>query len=91
MLVVAGLDSPAERESEAAPHGCALGVVAARSDRGGNPWIPGADDLVVGVGETRPAFAHEFLAVRGVHTLVMRDPEVARRVACFLRSGSFGA
>lgn len=66
-----------------------LDVAASRgTDEGWNPLVPGDDDGVVGVEETRLEGETARLVVRGSHTFVMRDPEVVRAAVEFLRSDS---
>lgn len=62
-----------------------LDVAASRgTEEGWNPLVPGDDDGVVGVDETRLEGETERLVVRGTHTFVMRDPEVVRAAVAFL-------
>lgn len=62
-----------------------LDVAAARgTEEGWNPLVPGDDDGVVGVEETRLEGETARLVVRGTHTFVMRDPEVVRAALEFL-------
>ncbi|MEM1450381.1 MAG: alpha/beta fold hydrolase [Planctomycetota bacterium] len=60
-------------------------IAAVRGDgEGWNPLVPGDDDGVVGVNETRLAGETASLTVEGVHTFVMRDPAVARASVAFV-------
>jgi pimeloyl-ACP methyl ester carboxylesterase len=67
-----------------------FGIIAGSlRDGGANPLIPGDDDLVVGVEETKLAGARDFLVVPASHTFIMNDREAQRAVLSFLRSGYF--
>ncbi|MBX3436238.1 MAG: alpha/beta fold hydrolase [Planctomycetaceae bacterium] len=55
---------------------------------GYNPLIPGDDDGTVSLAATRLPGAHDFLAVRVLHALLMRDPEVIAATERFLRTGA---
>ncbi len=63
-------------------------LVVAGSTRGGrgtNPLIPGDDDGIVGVEETRlPGMAHH-VVVDSIHTLVMNHPQAHEAMRTFLR------
>ncbi len=58
------------------------------TSKGGNPLIPGPDDLVVGVDEARLEGATEFRVVSAAHTWIMNKPEVQTAVLQFLKTGS---
>ena len=67
-----------------------LGVIA--GDRSLYPtslWIPGEDDGVVGVDETRAPGMTEHLVVPRTHTFIMNAQPVQAQVVHFLRTGSF--
>ena len=68
-----------------------FGIIAGstRDGQGSNPWIPGDDDLIVGVAETKLPGARDFLVVNSLHTLVMDQEEVRRATASFLQHGHF--
>ena len=68
-----------------------FGIIAgnAFTSKGGNPLIPGPDDLVVGVDEARLDGAADFLVVSSTHTLIMNKAEVKSAVLRFLQSGRF--
>jgi len=70
---------------------CPFGIVAAIRGKpdGANPLIPGDDDGVVGVDETMLPGADDTLIVRGLHTFMMDDPDVADATVRFLRTGWF--
>ncbi len=57
------------------------------TDDGWNPLIPGDDDGVVGVSETRLEGAADHLTVEGVHTFVMEDEGVIAATLKFIESG----
>ncbi|MCB9899012.1 MAG: hypothetical protein H6825_13485 [Planctomycetes bacterium] len=71
---------------------CEFGIVAATrgAGRGWNPLLPGEDDGLVTVEETRLAGAADTLVVDGLHTVLMNDPRVIEAVLRFLDHGSFG-
>jgi len=70
---------------------CSFGIIAgARGDeKGYSPLIPGDDDGVVSVEETRLEGADDFLLVRSLHTVIMNHPDVCRAIPLFLKSGKF--
>jgi hypothetical protein len=69
------------------PPSVAVAVVAGARGRDGgwNPLVPGDDDGIVGVDETRLERPHEHLVVRGMHTWLMNRPAVREAVLRFLR------
>ncbi len=71
---------------------CEFGVIAgSRGDgKGWNPLIPGDDDGVVGVENTRLEGMADFCTVRVAHTFIMDDPGTLEYVVRFLESGRFG-
>jgi hypothetical protein len=68
-----------------------FGIIAGgKSDGDGyNPLLPGDDDLVVAVEETKLPGARDFLVVEGLHALMMNNPEVHRAALSFLEHGYF--
>ena len=68
-----------------------LGVIAGdRSlSRVGSWLIPGPDDGVVGVEQTRVDGLSDFLVVPASHTMIMNRPETAAAVISFLATGQF--
>lgn len=56
---------------------------------GYNPLLPGDDDMVVSVAETRLAGAIDFRVVPILHTWMMSDPQVQTLTRHFLQTGSF--
>lgn len=61
-------------------------VAGARgTDEGWNPLVPGDDDGIVGVDETRLEGARDTLEVDAIHTLIMKHPDVVERTVAFLR------
>ena len=55
--------------------------------RGGNPLIPGPDDLIVGVEETKLPGAADFLVVPHTHTWLMDQEVVQKATVKFLKEG----
>lgn len=70
---------------------CSFGIIAAGGPGadGWNPMLPGDDDGIVSVEETRLEGAEDFLLVRGLHTFFMNDPEVIEATVRFLDTGQF--
>jgi len=70
---------------------CQFAVIAGgfKNDVGGNPLLPGDDDLVVRVEETRLPGARDFAVVPVRHTIIMDDPTVRRYTLRFLAQGHF--
>ncbi len=68
-----------------------FGIIAGslRDGAGANPLIPGDDDLVVAVEETKLPGANDFLTVPAAHTFIMDSPEVRAAVLNYLREGYF--
>jgi triacylglycerol lipase len=68
-----------------------LGIIAGdRSlSRFGSWLIPGPDDGMVGVDQTRVEGASDFLVVPATHTFIMNRPDVADAVLFFLEHGRF--
>ncbi len=72
---------------------CDFGIVAGGkgNEKGNNPFLPGDDDLVVTVEETRLAGARDFMLVANSHSGVLRDPQVHAATLRFLQEGHFRA
>lgn len=70
-----------------------FGIIAASVGRTGegNPALPGPDDLLVRVAETRLPGAHDFLLVKAPHTFLMDTQEVRAATLRFLQHGYFVA
>jgi pimeloyl-ACP methyl ester carboxylesterase len=70
---------------------CEFGVIAGArgDDEGWNPLIPGDDDGVVGVENTKLDGMADFVAVRATHTVLMNKPETVKQVIHFLEYGAF--
>lgn len=79
----------AERDLAIPP--CEFGVVAGDVTESGldNPFIPGPDDLLVGVSETRLSSARDFLVVGVSHFFLERDADVQQATLRFLERGYF--
>ena len=60
-------------------------------DEGWNPLIPGDDDGVVAVAETRLPGAAGELVVRRLHTTIMKDPAAIDAAVQFIRRGALPA
>lgn len=70
---------------------CEFGVIAGQRGHaeGWNPLIPGDDDGVVGVENTKLEGMADFALVRGIHTTIMNKEEAIRKVLAFLKQGVF--
>ncbi len=70
---------------------CEFGVIAGGrgGDEGWNPLIPGDDDGVVGVENTKLEGMADFVVVRATHTFLMNKPETVKQVLHFLEHGTF--
>jgi hypothetical protein len=68
-----------------------FGIIAGGTGlaNGANPIVPGDDDLVVGIEETKLPGAHDFLIVPSLHGRMLRSATVAAHVERFLREGHF--
>jgi pimeloyl-ACP methyl ester carboxylesterase len=68
-----------------------FGIIAGGTGmaNGANPIVPGDDDLVVGVEETKLPGAHDFVIVPSLHGRMLRSESVATHVDRFLREGYF--
>jgi len=71
---------------------CEFGVIAGGRGhpRGYSPFLPGDDDGVVRVEETRLDGMRDFLIVPAIHTFIMNDERVKCAAVQFLRTGRFG-
>jgi pimeloyl-ACP methyl ester carboxylesterase len=80
-----------ELEPKLAIPKCEFGIIAGGlSDGGGyNPLIPGDDDTVVGVDETRLKGACDFRVLPVIHANMMDVPAVQKLTWRFLRTGCF--
>ncbi|MDA7946187.1 MAG: hypothetical protein MPJ78_01780 [Hyphomicrobiaceae bacterium] len=58
------------------------------NDEGFNPFLPGDDDGVVAVDETRLHGARDFLIVKATHITLTRNPETIRATLAFLKGGT---
>jgi hypothetical protein len=70
---------------------CEFGILAGGlgDGQGHNPLIPGDDDMIVGVDETRLAGARDFRVLNVIHATMMDDPNVQKLTANFLEHGYF--
>lgn len=70
---------------------CDFGIIAAtRGDgKGWNPLIPGEDDGVVGVENTRLEGMKDHIILHGMHTTIMNDIESIRQTLAFMETGKF--
>jgi len=73
------------------PVGIEIGVIA--GNRGRNllfsAFMDGPDDGMVSVKSTMLPEMRDFIVVPNTHTFIMRDPQVMRQVAYFLKHGRF--
>lgn len=70
---------------------CEFGVIAGGLGNGYgiNPLIPGDDDMTVSVEETKLPGMKDFIRIRGQHSLLLLQQEVADNVISFLKDGVF--
>jgi hypothetical protein len=70
---------------------CEFGIIAGGlgNEGGYNPLIPGDDDMVVGVSETRLAGARDFRVLPVIHADMMDVPAVQKMAWRFLKTGCF--
>lgn len=70
-----------------------FGIIAGGrgTENGNNPLIPGDDDFVVSVEETRLPGARDFLVVPVMHSSIMEDEHVQECTLRFLQDGCFVA
>lgn len=73
----------------ATPACCGIIAGSTNNGAGTNPMIPGDDDLIVGVDETRLDGAADFLLVPAFHTTIMNNRDVIEAVKFFLQNGRF--
>jgi len=68
-----------------------FGVIAGGlgNEHGINPLIPGDDDGVVAVEETKLDGMADFIIVRGIHTPLLWKKEVVQQILYFIDSGCF--
>ncbi len=73
------------------PLRCEFGVIAGGLGNGSglNPLIPGDDDMTVSVEETKLPGMKDFIQIRGQHSLLLLQQEVADNVISFLEKGIF--
>lgn len=87
----AGLDLTTSQAPSVPLPSCRFGIVAgARGDgRGWNPLLPGDDDMTVSLQSAQLEGAEDTLIVPGMHTFLMRRPDVIEGVSRYLRTGRF--
>ncbi len=70
---------------------CEFGILAGGrgDDAGHNPLIPGDDDMIVGVDETRLVGARDFRVLDVIHATMMFEREVQEMTTRFLKHGYF--
>lgn len=68
-----------------------FGIIAGglNNNDGYNPLIPGDDDMIVGVRETRLAGASDFRLLPVIHATMMDDPKLQQMTLRFLQQGYF--
>jgi len=69
------------------PFGIVAGGLKNRS--GFSPLIPGDDDWIVGVEETKLNGCADFIQIIGSHTILLWQNDVIRQIHTFLRRGAF--
>lgn len=72
---------------------CSFGIIAARrgdeDNDGYNPLIPGDDDGLVGVEETKLPGADDFTVVHANHVSVIKNTDAIKAIVSFLKTGKF--
>lgn len=70
---------------------CDFGILAGglNDGEGYNPLIPGDDDMIVGVDETKLAGAKDFRLLPVIHATMMDDQALQQMVSTFLQKGFF--
>lgn len=83
--------SPEEFERDLAVPSCPFGIIAGGTgeDQGYNRLLPGDDDFIVTVAETRLPGAADFAVVHGMHTLLLDQATVHEYTLRFLEHGYF--
>ncbi len=80
----------AKHKTPALPLGRFAIVAGGQRDGGGyNPFLPGDDDGLLRVDETRLAGARDFLVIPAFHTEVAGTPEAIKATLAFLQDGTF--
>ena len=62
-------------------------ITGGDGEGGYNPALPGDDDMVVSVEETKLAGAVDFLVVPSMHTFIMNHEDVLKATVTFLKNG----
>jgi hypothetical protein len=80
-----------ELNAKLAVPSCQFGIIAGGGSNGGgrNPLIPGDDDLVVRVAETRLPGARDFIVVPATHRSIMNHKLAQQYALSFLKNGYF--
>lgn len=70
---------------------CEFGIIAGKrgTENGWNPIVPGDDDAVVGVANTKLEGMKDFIVIRGIHTTIMNNEESISQTLNFLKTGKF--
>jgi pimeloyl-ACP methyl ester carboxylesterase len=78
-------------EKHLAVPSCEFGIIAGGEldDDGYNPLLPGDDDLIVSVDETKLPGARDFMVVHELHAKLMRNAQVHQAALSFLQHGYF--
>jgi pimeloyl-ACP methyl ester carboxylesterase len=68
-----------------------FGVIAGGrgNDDGYNPLLPGDDDFVLGIDETKLKGARDFIVIKSMHAVLMSDTDVQTAALRFLEHGYF--
>jgi pimeloyl-ACP methyl ester carboxylesterase len=68
-----------------------FGIIAGRGGFAGynNPWLPGENDFIVGVEETRLKGAKDLCVVEATHAFMMDQPLIQQATLQFLQTGRF--
>jgi pimeloyl-ACP methyl ester carboxylesterase len=72
--------------------GYEFGIIAGgKNAEGFNPWLPGDDDAIVTLEETRLSGARDFLRLEATHTFLPQNENAIRASLNFLKHGRFAS
>jgi len=70
---------------------CEFGIIAGErtEGKGWNPLVPGSDDGLISVENTRMERMTDFVTVRTIHSRIMKNDDAIRHTVHFLKQGAF--